>query len=159
MSIRSVIHKLNQIVVFDKHLVFYRSTYFCLQYQIQICLGCLSSYFYIYIYIYIYVTDVYARGVNVNLTPLTSKRGALATGARGCSLWPASCVGIPGSRSARHKIRVGTVWTREGMLHWCRDQNGSEVQGGECNGCVCPWCQCKPHSSPDLKKRRSSNWC
>ncbi len=33
------------------------------------------------------VTDVYARGVNVNLTPLTSKRGALATDARGCSLW------------------------------------------------------------------------
>ncbi len=33
------------------------------------------------------VTDVYARGVNVNLTPLTSNRGALATDARGCSLW------------------------------------------------------------------------
>ncbi len=33
------------------------------------------------------VTDVYARGVNVNLTPLTSSRGALATDARGCSLW------------------------------------------------------------------------
>ncbi len=32
------------------------------------------------------VTDVYARGVNVNLTPLTSNRGALATDARGCSL-------------------------------------------------------------------------
>ncbi len=31
--------------------------------------------------------DVYARGVNVNLTPLTSNRGALATDARGCSLW------------------------------------------------------------------------
>ncbi len=34
-----------------------------------------------------HVTDVYARGVNVNLSPLTSKRGALATDARGCSLW------------------------------------------------------------------------
>ncbi len=34
-----------------------------------------------------YVTDVYARGVNVNLTPLTSNRGALATDAGGCSLW------------------------------------------------------------------------
>ncbi len=33
------------------------------------------------------VTDVYARGVSVNLTPLTSKRDALATDARGCSLW------------------------------------------------------------------------
>ncbi len=33
------------------------------------------------------VTDVYACGVNVNLTPLTSNRGALATDARGCSLW------------------------------------------------------------------------
>ncbi len=33
------------------------------------------------------VTDVYARGVDVNLTPLTSNRGALATDARGCSLW------------------------------------------------------------------------
>ncbi len=31
------------------------------------------------------VTDVYARGVNVYLTPLTSKRGALATDAVG--LW------------------------------------------------------------------------
>ncbi len=30
---------------------------------------------------------MYARGVNVNLTPLTSKRGALATDARCCSLW------------------------------------------------------------------------
>ncbi len=29
---------------------------------------------------------MFARGVNVNLTPLTSKRGALATDARGCSL-------------------------------------------------------------------------
>ncbi len=35
----------------------------------------------------LYVTDVYARGVNVNLTPLTSNRGALVTDARGCSLW------------------------------------------------------------------------
>ncbi len=34
-----------------------------------------------------YVTDVYARGVNVNLTLLTSNRGALATDAPGCSLW------------------------------------------------------------------------
>ncbi len=44
------------------------------------------------------VTNVYARGVNVNLTPLTSNRGALATDARGCSL----CVGILGfeTRSA-----------------------------------------------------------
>ncbi len=25
----------------------------------------------------VYVTDVYARGINVNLTPLTSNRGAL----------------------------------------------------------------------------------
>ncbi len=33
------------------------------------------------------VTNAYARGVNVNLTPLTSNRGALATDARGCSLW------------------------------------------------------------------------
>ncbi len=58
------------------------------------------------------VTDVYARGVNVNLTPLTSKRGALATDARGSThalmplallvRAPASYVGIPGSRPARH---------------------------------------------------------
>ncbi len=33
------------------------------------------------------VTDVYACGVNVNLIPLTSNRGALATDARDCSLW------------------------------------------------------------------------
>ncbi len=52
------------------------------------------------------VTDVYARGVNVNLTPLTSNRGALATDARGCSRLallvraPASRTGIPGSRPA-----------------------------------------------------------
>ncbi len=32
---------------------------------------------------YVYVTDVYARDVSVNLTPLTSKRGALATDAFG----------------------------------------------------------------------------
>ncbi len=36
---------------------------------------------------YVYVTDVYARGVNVNLTPLTSKRARSSTDARGCSLW------------------------------------------------------------------------
>ncbi len=30
---------------------------------------------------------MYARDVNVNLTPLTSNRGALATDVRGCSLW------------------------------------------------------------------------
>ncbi len=97
-----MIHKLNQIVVFDKHLVFNRSTYFCLQYQIQICLGCLSS------YLYIYVTDVYARGVNVNLTPLTSKRGALATGARGCSLWRSLLERPPPSWEYRVRDPLGT---------------------------------------------------
>ncbi len=79
-----------------------------------------------YIFI-IYVTDVYARGVNVNLTPLTSKRGALATDARGCSLWrsllerpppawesrvlerPASCVGIPGVRAPASCVGIPGV--------------------------------------------------
>ncbi len=42
---------------------------------------------------------------------------------------PASCVGILGSRPARHKIRVWTMRTREGVLHWCRDPDGSKVQG------------------------------
>ncbi len=62
------------------------------------------------------VTDVYARGVNVNLTPLTSNRGALATDARGCSRLallvraPASRTGIPGSRPA--PTSCGSMWTR-----------------------------------------------
>ncbi len=63
----------------------------------------------------VYVTDVYARGVSVNLTPLTSKRGALATDARGCSLWrsllerplPAPDSGV--SRPAQARTRCGGV--------------------------------------------------
>ncbi len=54
------------------------------------------------------VTDVAmpVRAVCKNLTLLTSKRGALATDASGCSLWrsllerPASRAGILGSRPA-----------------------------------------------------------
>ncbi len=38
-------------------------------------------------YFIVSVTDVYARGVSVNLTPPDLKRDALATDARGCSLW------------------------------------------------------------------------
>ncbi len=55
------------------------------------------------------VTDVYARGVSVNLTPLTSKRGALATDARGCSLWR--------SLLERPPPTWESVRTREGLLH------------------------------------------
>ncbi len=86
--------------------------------------------------------DVYARGVNVNLTPLTSNRGALATDARGCSLWRYLLERPPRAWESWVRDPLGTryvVWTvrtREGVLHWCRDQDGSEVQGGECNMCM-----------------------
>ncbi len=70
---------------------------------------------------HIYVTDVYARGVSVNLTPLTSKRGALATDARGCSLWrsllerpPPAPESRVETRSEQERIRM--VWTREGVV-------------------------------------------
>ncbi len=62
----------------------------------------------IYIYIYIYVTDVYARGVNVNLTPLTSNRGALATDARGCSLWRYLLERSPPTWESRVRYPLGT---------------------------------------------------
>ncbi len=61
------------------------------------------------------VTDVYARGVNVNLTPLTSNRGALATDARGCSLW----------RSLLE--RPPRVWE-----FWVRDPLGTRYELGRC---------------------------
>ncbi len=53
------------------------------------------------------LTDVCQQGLCVNLTPLTSKRGALATDAREAVAFsllgraPASCAGIPGSRPVR----------------------------------------------------------
>ncbi len=54
------------------------------------------------------------------------KRGALATDARGCSLLGRA----PASR-VRDPLGV-MVRTRGGGLHWCRDPDGSEVYGGEC---------------------------
>ncbi len=54
------------------------------------------------------VTDVYARGVNVNLTPLTSKRGALATDARGCSLWRSLLERPPPVWESRVRDPLGT---------------------------------------------------
>ncbi len=63
---------------------------------------------------------MYARGVSVNLTPLTSKRGALATDARDCSLLvraPASCAGIPGLRPA---------WSKN-ELWWCGPGRGCNI--------------------------------
>ncbi len=59
------------------------------------------------------VTDVCQYGLYVNLTPLTSKRGALATDAVAFSLLgraPASHAGIPGSRPG------GVTLTREECL-------------------------------------------
>ncbi len=64
---------------------------------------------------YACVTDVYARGVNVNLTPLTSNRGALATDARGCSLWRSLLERPPPAPESRVRDplrRVVAVWTR-----------------------------------------------
>ncbi len=61
------------------------------------------------------VTDVYARGVNVNLTPLTSKRGALATDARGCSLWRSLLEHPP------------PTWES-----WVRDLLGTRYEFGRC---------------------------
>ncbi len=56
----------------------------------------------------IYVMDVYARGVSVNLTPLTSKRGALATDARGCSLWRSLLERPPPAWESRVRDPLGT---------------------------------------------------
>ncbi len=58
---------------------------------------------------------MYARGVNVNLTPLTSNRGALATDARGCSLWRSLLERPPPAPESRVRDplrRVVAVWTR-----------------------------------------------
>ncbi len=54
------------------------------------------------------VTDVYARGVNVNLTPLTSNRGALATDTRGCSLWRYLLERLPPTWESRVRDPLGT---------------------------------------------------
>ncbi len=54
------------------------------------------------------VTDVYARGVSVNLTPLTSKRGTLATDARGCSLWRSLLERPPPAWESRVRDPLGT---------------------------------------------------
>ncbi len=75
-----------------------------------------------------------------------SKRGALQLGRA-----PASRAGIPGSRPALCDGAdpggyVGAV-TRAGV----------RFRGGESNGCMPVRVVCKPHS-PDLKKRRSSDW-
>ncbi len=55
-----------------------------------------------------HVTDVYARGVSVNLTPLTSKWGALATDARGCSLWRSLLERPPPAWESRVRDPLGT---------------------------------------------------
>ncbi len=53
---------------------------------------------------------MYARGVNVNLTPLTSKRGALATDARGCSLWRYLLERPPPVWESRVRDPLGTIY-------------------------------------------------
>ncbi len=65
-------------------------------------------------FVYVSVTDVYARGVNVNLTPLTSKRGALATDARGCSLWRSLLERPPPAPGTRVRDPLGTRWCGPG---------------------------------------------
>ncbi len=54
------------------------------------------------------VTDVYARGVSVNLTPLTTNRGALATDTRGCSLWRSLLERPPPASESRVRDPLGT---------------------------------------------------
>ncbi len=54
------------------------------------------------------VTDVYARGVNVNFTPLTTNRGALATDTRGCSLWCSLLERLPPASESRVRDPLGT---------------------------------------------------
>ncbi len=51
---------------------------------------------------------MYARGVNVNLTPLTSNRGALATDTRGCSLWRYLLERPPPTWESRVRDPLGT---------------------------------------------------
>ncbi len=76
--------------------------------------------------------DVYARGVNVNLTPLTSNRGALATDARGCSLW----------RSLLE--RPPRAWES-----WVRDPLGTRYELGRCGpGRGCYTTNHKPNTNP-----------
>ncbi len=79
------------------------------------------------------VTDVYARGVSVNLTPLTSKRGALATDARGCSLWRSLLERPPPAPESRVRDPLGTRYEfgRCGPGRGCyigaETRDGSEV--------------------------------
>ncbi len=51
---------------------------------------------------------MYARGVYVNLTPLTSNRGALATDARGCNLWRYLLEPPPPTWESRVRDPLGT---------------------------------------------------
>ncbi len=60
------------------------------------------------------VTDVYARGVNVNLTPLTSNRGALSTDARGCSLWRYLLERLSRAWESRVRDPLGTRYEWDG---------------------------------------------
>ncbi len=69
------------------------------------------------------VTDVYARGVNVNLTPLTSKREALATDARGCSLWRYLLDRPPPAWESRVRDPLGTRYE----LGWCGPGSGCYI--------------------------------
>ncbi len=62
---------------------------------------------------YVNVMDVYARGVSVNLTPLTSKRGALATDVRGCSLWRYLLECPPPACKSRVRDPLGTIYEFE----------------------------------------------
>ncbi len=67
------------------------------------------------IFLFLGVTDVYARGVSLNLTPLTSKRGALATDVTGCSLWRSLLERLP------------PAWES-----WVRDPLGTRYELGRC---------------------------
>ncbi len=109
----------------------------------------------------VYVTDVYARGVNVNLTPLTSNRGALATDARGCSLWRYLLERLPRAWESQVRDPLGTRYE----FGLCRPGRGCYIGAVTRMGvrfrrvsvtdvAMPVRAVCKPHS-PDLKKRRS----
>ncbi len=86
------------------------------------------------------------------------KRGALATDARGCSLWRSLLERPPPVLESRVRDPLGElVRTRVGGVTLVpKPGMGVRFRGGECNGCMPVRAVCKLHS-PDLKKRRSSD--
>ncbi len=79
------------------------------------------------IYIYICNGCMPVRAVCKPHSP-DLKRGALATDARGCSLWRSLLECPPPGPESQVRDPLGElVRTRVGGLHWCRDPDGSEV--------------------------------